>query len=81
MPAQRCDKSYKGPFILSERRDHQHQTPENNHQALPEKLCASKSLIPNQQSQSNSHILNVGAALDGSLGYNQKDRLGNSEEF
>lgn len=75
MPAQRCDKSYKGAFILSKRRDRQHQTPETDHQGLPEKLCSSKSLIPNQQSQGNPHILTVGAALDGSLEHNQNDRL------
>lgn len=59
MPAERYDKSYKGLFILSEGRNHQHQAPETDHQGLPEKLRALKSLIPNQQSQSNTHILTL----------------------
>lgn len=67
MPAIWYDKSYKDSFILSDRRGHHDQTPEADLQGLSEKLCTLKSLIPSQQSQSNTHILPIRAALGGWL--------------
>lgn len=49
MPALGHDKSYKGLFILSDRRGHQHQPPEAALQGLSEKLRTLESLMPNQQ--------------------------------
>lgn len=56
MPATWYDKSYKGSFILSDRRGHHHQTPETDLQGLSEKLCTLKRLIPSQQSEQYPYI-------------------------
>lgn len=64
MPALGHDKSYKGLFILSDRRGHQHQPPEAALQGLSEKLRTLESLMPNQQ-PGNTQVSAVWAALVG----------------